>query len=99
MTVFNELDASLAHVGERAGFGLIPREGKSLFRVADDADVSDLLSHLQCMLRGMKQIAEDAVGSENIGPDVAWLLAGLMEQAGAIAEELEVPLRSVQRAK
>ncbi|QNK00724.1 hypothetical protein [Dyella telluris] len=91
MTAFNEHDVTL-HTPTPAGFAFIPREGKHLFRIADDVNLSDLHSHLSCMLRGMQEIAEDGV-ADGISSDVAWLMSGLLEQARAIAEELEVPLR------
>lgn len=97
MTAFNEHDAT-PHTHCQAGFAFIPREGKHLFRIADGVDVSDLHSHLNCMLRGMQQIADQGV-AEGISSDVAWLLSGLLEQAVAITDELEIPLRRVAQEK
>jgi hypothetical protein len=98
MTAFNELDTSLSHIGERAGSAWTSANGTDLFRVTDGADLDDLNTHLQCMLRAMGQIANQGV-PDGISSDVAWLLTELLSQASAISEELEVPLRSVQRAK
>ena len=73
------------------GFAFIPRSGRHLFHIAQDAPQDALRAHLSCTLAAMREITSDCEGDAPVS--IVWLLNALAEQAEAITDAMEPRVR------
>jgi len=78
-------------------FGEIPAHQCNMFAVLEGVPLDTMVSHANCIVDGLREMAEDGVQTNGMNAAVSWLIGENLKTVSALLSSMELRIREADR--